>query len=119
MVRASDIGAIDFTACDQTLRWWTGCRIRLRDVERQLGLKVRELIAMRAIGVQGMADLGQTPDFRQSFAIDAIQEFQAEAMPWFGDPKVQNVQARDNVDPLVQWYLEFADPKDIERWVNQ
>jgi len=65
-----------------------------------------------------MTDLGQDAEFRQNYAIDAIERFQAEAMPWFGDPKKQNVQMRDSLDPIVQWYLEFADPKDLEQWLT-
>jgi hypothetical protein len=107
MVHASVVGSIDFTACDQTLRWWTGALFKLQQVEHVLGLKVLELQALRAFGVQSMVDLGQTAEYRQKYAIDAGQTFQAKALPWLGDAKSQN-RSSDPLDAIAEWYAVFG-----------
>ncbi len=109
MVRASAVGAVDYTACDHTRRWWTGSRMKVRVVEQELHLRTRELMAYRAVGVQGMHDLGQKPDFRQKYAIEAIERFQHEAMPWFALEDEQNELTEDEkLDRIAQWYLVYG-----------
>lgn len=109
MVRASASGAIDFKACDHSRRWWTGARMKLRAVEEDLRLQVLSFVTERAIGLQGMHDLGWNPEKRQQYAIDAIMEFQAEAMPWFGPANAQNVVTEDQkLDAIAQWYLTYG-----------
>lgn len=108
MVRASALGCIDFKACDDTSRWWTGARLRLRAVDQELRLRVLELTAHRAIQVQSMPDLGQKPAYRQEFAIEAVEAFQDAAMPWFAAARKQNDMSEDaKLDAIALWYLEY------------
>ncbi len=107
MLQASASGAIDFKACDGTSRWWQGAFLKLRGVEHQLSLKVLELQALRATGVQGMLDLGQTAEYRQNYAIEAINRFQARALPWLGLPGKQNMTS-DPLDAIALWYAVFG-----------
>ncbi len=109
MVRASAIGAIDFTACDDSALWWLGARMKLQAVEDDLYLRVMEAATHKALGVQGMPELGQNwdPAFRQQFAGDAVTRYQAEAMPWLGVAKVQN-DTNTSLDDVAMWYAVFG-----------
>ncbi len=107
MVQASVVGAINFTACDQSTRWWTGALLKLKQLEHNLGLKVLEMQALRAFGVQGMSDLGQTAEWRQGYAINGVEMFQGKAMPWLGDAKSQN-RSSDPLDDIAEWYAVFG-----------
>lgn len=107
MLRASVDGSIDFTACDGSKRWWQGALLKLSTLEQTLTLKVLELQALRASGVQGMADLGQNAEYRQNYAIDAVNRFQARALPWLGQPGKQN-STGDPLDAIAMWYAVFG-----------
>lgn len=112
MVYASVIGAVDFKACDGSARWWTGAHMKLRMVEDQLGLKVAELQTIRAIGVQAMTDLNPDADYRQKYAIKAVDGYTARSMPWFAAAIDQNV-GTSRLDAIAEWYAVFAGDPEI------
>jgi hypothetical protein len=112
MVHASVSGAVDFTACDGSNRWWAGARLKLDEVARILRSDVLTLHAQRAIGAQSMAALNQTPDYLQKYAFDAIKQVEDSGMPWLADASGQNKPA-DPLDAIAAWYAVFgADTKD-------
>lgn len=83
--------------------------MKMRAVEDDLRLRVAELFAERAIAVQPMVDVQLDAEARQQYAIDAIMEFQAEAMPWFAVAKPQNdLSADQKLDQVAQWYLAYG-----------
>ncbi len=119
MVQAYVDGAIDYKAYDGSRRWWTSTMMVIRALEKRQKLKVLELSAHRAIGVQAMLDLNQTTEYRQQYAMDYIGRYEAEAMPWFGPPKSQNSLSSDPLDAIARWYLMFgSDPELVRQMEN-
>ena len=107
MVSAAVAGAVDFSTCDGSRRWWAGARLRMQLHTHQLSTKASEVDTIRASLIQTMLDLGQTASDRQDFAIQAVQRYRAQLMPWLPAPKAQN-QTSDPLSAIALWYLRFA-----------
>jgi len=107
MVHAATFGHVNFATCDGTARWWVGADLRLRAVEDSLYLRSAELRTHQAIGLQNMQDLGYDAEWRQKYAIEAVERFQRESMPWLGAAKAQNDQ-NAALDDMALWYQVFG-----------
>ncbi len=118
MVQASESGSIDYKAYDGSRRWWVGAMVAIRALERRERIRVLELSTLRAIGVQGMLDLNQSTDYRQQYAMDYIERFESEVMPWFGPPKSQNKLTSDPLDAIARWYLMFGHDEELVRQMS-
>lgn len=82
--------------------------MRLAAVEQELQLRTIELHAHRSIAVQAMLDLSKDVDYRQRYAIDAVERYQHESMPWYGAAKTQN-DHNAALDDIAAWYAVFGE----------
>ncbi len=117
MVEASASGAIDFTACDQSPKWWRGALLKCKALEDRLHREYHLAMAQRAFGVQGMHDLGQNAQERQEYALAALYRYRSVALPWNGAPEGQN-KSSDPIDAITAWYQVFGHDPDLVKEMN-
>ena len=107
MVSAAVAGAVDFSTCDGSRRWWAGARLRLQMHAHELDNRVAEADTYRTALVQTMLDMGKSAADRWDFAVGAVERYRVQLMPWLPAPKTQN-QTSDPLSAIALWYLRFA-----------
>jgi hypothetical protein len=84
---------------------WLNLELRLQAYEHRLISDIAKMDTTRQITTMALPGLGQSAEYMQNFALEAVSAFRGTLLPWHATAARHTV--RDALDEVVDWYLTF------------